>query len=63
MKLSKYLVANVEGRQEAWITPAEEKHGEAYSWRDAKKALRAYYINKARELRSITEKEYFNNGN
>ncbi len=31
------------------------------SWRDAKKALRAYYLNKARSLRDVTEKEYFNN--
>lgn len=31
------------------------------SWREAKKQLRAYYLNKAVALRSVTEKDYFNN--
>ena len=31
------------------------------SWRDAKKALRSWYLDQAKALRSITEKEYFKN--
>ena len=31
------------------------------SWRDAKKALRDWYLNGAKSLRKITEKEYFGN--
>lgn len=30
------------------------------SWRDAKKALRQWYLDKAKALRSVNEKEYFN---
>ena len=31
------------------------------SWRDAKKTLRSWYLDEAKALRSITEKEYFKN--
>ena len=31
------------------------------SWRDAKKALRGWYLDQAKALRSVTEKEYFKN--
>lgn len=29
------------------------------SWRDAKKALRQWYLDKAKALRSVSEKDYF----
>lgn len=29
------------------------------SWRDAKKQLRQFYLNKAASLRQVTEKDYF----
>ncbi len=32
---------------------------EGKSWREAKKDLRQYYLNKAASLRKISEKEYF----
>lgn len=32
------------------------------SWRDAKKALRAWYLDQAKALRSVSEKDYFNTG-
>ena len=31
------------------------------SWRDAKKALRQWYVDRAKALRSISEKDYFKN--
>lgn len=33
------------------------------SWRDVKKALRQHYLDKAKALRSLTEKEFNTNGN
>ena len=30
------------------------------SWRAAKKALRQWYLDQAKALRSVTEKDYFN---
>lgn len=35
--------------------------GGTTSWRDAKKALRQWYLDRAKELRGISEKDYFNN--
>ena len=29
------------------------------SWRDAKKALRQWYLDRAKALRSVSEKDYF----
>ena len=29
------------------------------SWRDAKKALRQWYLDRAKELRKVSEKDYF----
>ena len=37
--------------------------GGTTSWRDAKKALRQWYVDKAKELRTVTEKNYFSEGN
>ena len=33
------------------------------SWRDCKKSLRQWYLDRAKELRSISEKDYFSEGN
>lgn len=38
--------------------PTIEQGGEL-SWREAKKLLRAWYLEQARELRNITEISYF----
>jgi uncharacterized protein (UPF0548 family) len=35
--------------------------GGTTSWRDAKKALRSWYLEQAAALRSVSEKDYFNN--
>ncbi len=45
-----------EGRPE--IIP--DLSGGTTSWRQAKKALRQWYIDEAKALRSISEKDYFN---
>lgn len=34
--------------------------GGTTSWRDAKKALRSWYLEQAAALRSVSEKDYFN---
>ena len=52
-----------DGIEEAIIIQADEIAGgigeEILTWREAKKALRAYYLDKAKSLRSVTEKDYF----
>lgn len=39
--------------------PAIAKDGGTGSWREAKKIVRQWYIDEARKLRSVTEKDYF----
>ncbi len=39
---------------------APDNDGGTTSWRDAKKALRQWYLDKAKALRSVSEKDYFN---
>lgn len=34
--------------------------GGTTSWRDAKKALRQWYLDQAKALRNVSEKDYFN---
>ena len=52
-----------DGIEEAIIIQADDIAGgigeEILTWREAKKALRAYYLDKAKSLRSVTEKDYF----
>ena len=44
------------------LPPSISKNMESTtSWRDAKKALRSWYLDEAKALRSVTEKEYFKN--
>ena len=44
------------------VLPIIEKDNEGTtSWRDAKKALRQWYVDRAKALRSISEKDYFKN--
>lgn len=59
MKLSKYIVCDSpEGHK--CIMPVDENESLAVlgvPWREAKKQLRAYYLEQARKLRSLTEKD------
>lgn len=41
------------------VLPVIAKDGGTGAWRDAKKAVRTAFLNKAKELRAIGEKEYF----
>mgnify|MGYP001598674487 FL=1 len=36
-----------------------DSDGGTTSWRDAKKALRQWYLDRAKALRSVSEKDYF----
>lgn len=42
------------------IEPVPPEVEDGLSWRDAKKALREFYLNKAASLRTVTEDTYFN---
>lgn len=62
--MNKYILAEVASTEKV-ILPVDAQAsvlGLGVSWREAKKQLRAYYLNKAAELRSLTEKD-LNNGN
>lgn len=41
--------------------PRIYKDGGTGSWRDAKKELRKWYLEQAKSLREISEKDYFKN--
>jgi len=59
-----YKIAFDENADASATPPAIVKDSEGTtSWRDAKKALRQWYIDKAKELRTVTEKNYFSEGN
>ncbi len=57
---NKYIVVDFAEGDGMQIYPTIDQQA-GMSWRDAKKALRAYYLQKAQSLRAFTEKEYFNN--
>lgn len=41
------------------VVSLREEDGPTLTWREAKKELRQWYLNKAKSLRPITEKSYF----
>jgi hypothetical protein len=43
------------------LLPKIEKDGGTGAWRDAKKVVRQWYLNKAKQLRQTGEKDYFTN--
>lgn len=44
-----------------WPACIDIAESDGVSWREAKKQLREFYLNKAKSLRNVTEKEYFQN--
>ncbi len=56
---NKYIVQATEGLEEVILVPVEDDGEGTMTWREAKKALRSYYLNKAASLRSVNEKTYF----
>ena len=59
---NKYVLVNEESYAPTRIIEAVTNNtATGVSWREAKKQLREYYLNKAKALRTVTEKDYFNN--
>lgn len=59
MTLNKYILIDIASTEKV-ILPVDVKASIldlGVSWREAKKQLRAYYLNKAASLRSLTEKD------
>ena len=40
----------------------KDTDGGTVSWREAKKALRQWYLERAKALRNVSEKDYFHTG-